>query len=577
MIIAWKGAGDMAFSGMSRSKELPFGRGALPALELVSGTDRLDSWKAIANYLGREVRTVQLWEKREGLPVHRHFHTKQGSLFAFRSELDAWRRGVSGDSQLEAAVSVTAIRERPRLKTMIAVLPFEGLTTASGQKSFNNGVVSEIIAALGRVCPEHVGVISRTSVIQHKSTGRQSHSLGQSLNVTYLLEGSTQVDRGRIRVNIALVSATDRSIVCSQCFTAKFDDIFRVQSLVADEVAHRISQELRSSPESFPKLLCMVGSAPREAYILGRYFLRQRSEDALRASLRYFELAIKEDSRFALAHSGLADCLTLLSFYEMVLPAQVMPLARRAAQRAVELDPNAAEAHASLADVLFHFDRDWIRANQEYQMAIRCNPGYAVSYHWYANLLTAQGRHEAAYTSIMQALDIDPVSLITIVWAGVTSHFARHYEEAIRYYRKALDINPQFVWAHMYMAQTLAQMGNISESLVEFEKTIHLSGGSDSVKAMKAYTYAIAGDGSSALQIVDDVTTRPSQSCVPSYDVAAVYSALGDCTKTITWLYRACGERNMKLFALAQDPRFDAMRQNAEFKKLLDQAGLRVS
>src|ERR1700676_1291374 len=95
-----------------------------------TGTDHLDSWKEIANYLGREVRTVQLWEKREGLPVHRHFHTKQGSLFAFRSELDAWRRGVSGDSQLEAAVSVTAIRERPRLKTMIAVLPFEGLTTA---------------------------------------------------------------------------------------------------------------------------------------------------------------------------------------------------------------------------------------------------------------------------------------------------------------------------------------------------------------------------------------------------------------------------------------------------------------
>jgi TolB-like protein len=571
----------MAVPPLSTTKELAL-RGELlgmPQSMMVgrrSTGDRLDSWKAIANYLGREVRTVQLWEKREGLPVHRHFHRKLGSLFAFRSELDAWRLGVSrsfASEPFDGLASVIAIPNRQPIRAMIAVLPFESVGSASGQKSFNEGILTEVITSLGQVCPEHVGVVSRTSVMEHKGSRKQAQRLGKSLNVNYLLEGSTQVDSGRIRVNVALVSVTDRAILCSESYTASFKNILQVQSRIASQVAHRVSQHLLSSGACFPNLLPVANPAPRDAYLLGRYFWKQRSEDALRKGVRYFELAIREDPRFALAHSGLADCLTLLSFYEMVLPSEVMPLARRAAQKAVELDPASAEAHASLADVLFHFDRDWIRASQEYQTAIKCNPGYALSYHWYANLLTAQGQHEAAYTSIMRALDIDPVSLITIVWAGVTSHFARHYDEAINHYRKALEIDPHFVWAHMYMAQTLVQMGHISEALVEFERTIHLSGGSSAVKAMKAYAHAISGDGPSALQIVNDVTTKRGQHCVPSYDVAAVYAALGDSTKTLSWLNRACSERNMKLFTLAQDPRFDAMRQDSEFKKLLDQVG----
>src|SRR4029077_5400874 len=133
-----------------------------------------------------------------------------------------------------------------------------------------------------------------------------------------------------------------------------------------------------------------------------------RTEDALRKAVGIFEAAIRENPGFALAHSGLADCLTLLSYYEIVPPAEGMPAARRAALRAVELDPYSAEARTSLADVLFHFDRDWGRAEQEYQAAIQCNPHYGLAYHWYANLLVAKGQHAAAHIAIMKALDLDP-------------------------------------------------------------------------------------------------------------------------------------------------------------------------
>jgi tetratricopeptide (TPR) repeat protein len=251
-----------------------------------------------------------------------------------------------------------------------------------------------------------------------------------------------------------------------------------------------------------------------------------------------------------------------------------MPSARRAALKAIELDPNLAEAHASLADVLLHFDRDWQTADHEYRRSIQCNPDYALGYHWYANLLAARGQHEAAHIAIMHALEIDPVSIITLVWAGVTSHLAHQFDQAIKHYQSALELDPDFIWAHMYMAQALEQKGSIKEAIKEFDVAARLAGGNNCVKAMTAHAHAVAGDRSSAREILDELTNAPSHQCMPSYDIAATYAALGDSRLTMAWLNRACGERNMKLFTLTQDPRFDALRHRSEFKEIVAQMGM---
>ena len=241
----------------------------------------------------------------------------------------------------------------------------------------------------------------------------------------------------------------------------------------------------------------------REAYLKGRYFWNQRSKEGLQKALQFFTEAALDNPDFALAYSGIADSLTLLSFYEIVPPSEAMPAARRAALRAIELDQDLAEAHASLADILFHFDRDWQGAECEYRRAIQCNPGYALAYHWYANLLTVKGQHEAAHIAIMHALEIDPVSAISLVWAGVTSHLAHNFDEAIDRYKKALDLDPHFIWTHMYLAQALEQTGQFNEAIREFETAIRLAGGSNCVLAMEAHAYASAGDKTSARQILN--------------------------------------------------------------------------
>jgi serine/threonine-protein kinase len=251
-----------------------------------------------------------------------------------------------------------------------------------------------------------------------------------------------------------------------------------------------------------------------------------------------------------------------------------MPSARRAALTAIELNPDLAEAHVSLADVLLHFDRDWLGADREYRRAIQCNPEYALGYHWYSNLLSARGQHDAAHLAIATALEIDPVSIITQVWAGVTSYLARQFDDAIAHYKEALELDPDYVWAHMYLAQALEQKGELRTALQEFETALALANGNNGVKAMQAHTHAVAGDKIYAREILRELKSKPTADQLPSYDIAATYAALGEPDRMVSWLQRACRERSMKLFTLPRDPRFDAFRRRSEFKEIVQQIGL---
>jgi len=572
--------GRKELSGASRSAEivrsLDRGSTSPTAPEPVRfPSDRLDSWKAIANYLGREVRTVQFWERHEGMPVHRHFHRKLGSVFAYRSELEAWRGGgrSSGPASAASEASTVFTHLGRRAKTLIAVLPFESLNDDKDLALFSDGVTIETITSLGSLSAQGVGVISRGSLMAYQDSPKDTERLSKELNVRFILEGTTQMEQGRIRVNAALVNVKDKTTWWSKSYKGVLANSLQLQSQIGTQIARQLGLTLLSSESAPQPFSRACRSASMDAYLMGRYFWKQRTEKSLQKAVGFFESALREDPEFALAHSGLADCLTLLAFYEIVPPSTAMPLARRAALKALELDPCSAEAHTSLADILFHFDRDWTRADREYRAAIRCNPEYGLSYHWYANLLVATGRHAAAQNAIMRALDLDPVCPITNTWAGVISHFGRQYNEALGYYRRALELDPDLVWAHMYMAQTLGQMGKTAEALEEFETTIELSGGSSYARVMMAHTQVVSGDRQSALKTLNDLNGRPGQGPTPSYDIAAVYAALGDTRKTIAWIDCALTEHNMKVHTLSEDPRFETVRELPQFRSLVSRAG----
>jgi tetratricopeptide (TPR) repeat protein len=521
--------------------------------------DRLDSWKEIANYFRREVRTVQLWEKREGLPVHRHFHKQLGSVFAFRSELKAWNEQVSQKSgQPSPEVSETAAPTAGNHPLTIRVEPLENQTAA--HRPLCHAIVAKTVAVLGQLHPDKLRV--------------ESGFASAKPAADYLLQWKVQELDDCLEVHAQLVFPQDQTVRWSQQYRCHRSELEVLPGYLADQIVLCVWLKVISSPP--PCRVARPAETPdaREAYLKGRYFWKQRNEESLRKAIRCFETAIQRDPQFALPYSGLADSLTLLSFYEIVPPTKAMPAARKAALKAVELGPHLAEGHASLADIRFHFDRDWEGADLEYRRAIQCNPGYALSYHWYANLLAAKGQHEAAHIAILRALEIDPVSLITLVWAGVTSHLARRFDEAVKYYQSALELDSGFVWAHMYLAQALEQKGDYQGALVEFENTIKLAGGSQCVLAMKAHAHALAGDTTCARQILRGLKVSSNHACLPSYDIAATHAALGESKQMGFWLNRACNERNMKIFTLMQDPRFDSLRHLSEFKQVVDHVGL---
>jgi len=541
-----------------------------PSGEAWAGTDHLDSWKEIASYLRREIRTVQLWEKKEGLPIHRHFHQQMGSVYALRSELERWKRQVSRTSGGQETAPRDLSKTGENCIT-ICVPPLTGTVTRTHSRLCDS-MVAKTIAALEQLNPRQLRIVtSKSSKPAERADPAESSGVE---TIDYVLKWSLEEDGNGPRVDASLVAANTDVVAWSHTYRCQPDDFGEIPDCVAEQIAQCLWLKICSLPKVRPTAGRREKTGAREAYLRGRYFWNQRNEEGLRKAIHCFESAIQEDPQFALPYSGLADSLTLLSFYEIVSPSEAMPSARRAALKAIELDPNLAEAHASLADVLLHFDRDWPAADQEYRRSIECNPDYALGYHWYANLLTARGQHEAAHIAIMHALEIDPVSIITLVWAGVTSHLAHQFDEAIKHYQSALELDPHFIWAHMYMAQALEQKGNFKGALQEFETTIQLAGGSSCVKAMKAHAHAAAGDRSSAREILHGLKRTSSRKCMPSYDIAATYAALGESNQAVKWLNRACDERNMKLFTLTQDPRFDPLRHRPEFMQIVEQVGL---
>jgi len=548
------------------NRSIPISSAPDPSGEQWAGPDQLDSWKEIASYFRRDIRTVQLWEKNEGLPIHRHFHKQMGSVFAFRSELERWKCQAS---QKQGSRGTGSSPKEAENRITIGVRPPASTIANTRKQQLSELVIAKTIAALEKLSPSQLRIVRA-----ELPTSEEADTPGlPSGGVDYLLKENVEDDGDGMLVDASLVVASTESLVWSHEYRCQPNDLDEIPSSVAEQIAQCLWLKICSLPKLHPGGAHWEKTGARETYLRGRYFWNQRNEVGLRKALQCFEAAIREDPQFPLSYSGLADALTLLAFYEIVPPSEAMPSARRAAQKAIELDPNLAEAHTSLADVLLHFDRDWCGADHEYRRSIECNPGYALGYHWYANLLTARGQHEAAHIAIMHALEIDPVSIITLVWAGVTSHLAHQFDDAIKHYQSALELDPHFVWAHMYMAQALEQKGDFKGALREFEATLGLAGGSNCVQAMKAHTHAVAGKTSIAREILNALK-RNCLSAMPSYDMAAVYAALGETNQTIEWLNRACQERNMKIFTLTQDPRFDSLRRWPDFIQVVDRVGL---
>jgi TolB-like protein/DNA-binding winged helix-turn-helix (wHTH) protein/Tfp pilus assembly protein PilF len=481
---------------------------------------------------------------------------KRGYRFINHQDTKAPRRAWIVAAMLPAVLGVLGVlvvdKPRGNERHLLVVLPFANL---GAEEYFADGLTDELITQLGRLQPARLGVIARTSAMQYRGTRKTVPQIAAELGVDYIVEGSVRQEGSRVRISAKLIQAADQAQLWAAAYERDSSEALAIQSQVARRVAGSLALELLPGSATAWRAITANPQA-HDAYLRGLHRLAKRSEPDFRAALDYFQRAAREDPGFALAHVGVADTYSLLGEYYLMPPKSAFPLAKEAAQRALALDDTLAEAHTSLAFVLAKYEWDWRAAETRFQRALELNPGYATAHQWYAELLSATGRHEEALAAVRRAQQLDPLSLIIQSVTGYLHYNARRYDEAIEQCRQVLARDPHFLPALQFLMLAYERKGLEAESLalerVYVEQALR---GMRSVSFRKPRGAEIRQD-------------------TPPYSVAASYAALGQKEQALRWLDRAYREHDALITFARVDPGLDPVRRDPRFAGLLRKLGL---
>jgi Tol biopolymer transport system component/serine/threonine protein kinase/tetratricopeptide (TPR) repeat protein len=497
----------------------------------------------------------------------------------------------------------------------IAVLPFKTLSHEENRDEFlGMGMADAIITKLSNVG----GIVVRpTSSVIKYFDGEQSAALaGHELDVSYVLDGRIQRGGERVRVTVQLVRTRDGSPLWAGKFDEKFTDFFAVEDSVSEQVAQALlphltgdglgrdraartdgasarepgattgdplkarttgptrmmpSQGVHTTPTTGPRLT--DDEEAHQLYVAGRYFATRRTADGLRQAVERLERAVERDPKFASAWSELADCYALLNWYVDPPPAGAWEKAVAAASRAVEADDTLAEAHASLGFVKLYYERDWEGAERELSRAVELKPESAVARRWHAFNLSAMGRHEEAVAEIGRAREAAPRSPVVATGVANVLFLAGRFDEAIEQCRRALELDPGSMSTHIVLRWCYERKGMCDEALAVYEQERAFAGDSPTTCAKYAHVLASCGRPDEGRAELEKLTSKGAARGALAYEVAVVYSLLGDRERALEWLGRAAEEHAVGLAFVRVDPRLDGLRGDARFEGLLRRVG----
>jgi TolB-like protein/Flp pilus assembly protein TadD len=457
-------------------------------------------------------------------------------------------------------------------KLMLAVLPFENLSGNKKQEYLSDGLTEELITQLGRLNPERLGVIARTSAMQYKSTRKSIQQIGRELGVAYVLEGSVRRAGNRVRVTAQLIQVSDQTHLWAQGYEREMRDILTLQRQVSQAVAKEIEIKLaRQEPSRLDA--GAINPAAYETYLKGRYLWNKRTLDSLENSVRYFQRAIELDPGYERAYAGLADSYLTLHDDGHLPPRKALASAKRAAAKGLRIDKTLAEAHTSLAHAHLH-EFNWPAAGAEFKRAIELNPNYPAAHFYYANYLVARECLDEAIAEAQRAQALDPVSLPAGSNTASVLYHARLYGLAIEQSLKVLDMDRNFARAHEDLGRAYEQKGMYEQAIRAFRMAVANSGRSPAYLGSLAYAYAVSGHRKEAAKLLEELRKIARKRYVSAYVFALVCAGLKDKDGAFAWLRKACDEHSSALIFLKVNPRFAALRSDARFNDLLRHVGL---
>lgn len=451
-------------------------------------------------------------------------------------------------------------------KIMLAVLPFENLTGDPANEYFSDGLTEEIITQLATLQPGRLGVIARTSVTAYKRGDRGISRVGSQLGVQYILEGSLRQSRGHVRITAQLIQVKDQTHLWAEDYDRDLGDVLTLEREVSGAVAHEIQLELTSQQNASLTLPRPVDPEAHELYLRGRFFWNKRTPDGYMKAVEYFQGAIDKDPNYAEAYAGLADAYRFQM--NQLPPEEVMPKARAAAEKALAINPNLAEAHASLGLIVPYFDWDWESARKHFERAIELNPNYATAHHWYGEAyLTPMGSLDQSLTEIRVAQRLDPLSCPVNSDIGKTLLFARRYDEAISQLRGVLDMDSNCYPAYAWLRMTYEKTGRYAEAVRLFEKEKEFVG-QDQYLAFQVDIHAQMGQMQQARQFMGQLLELTHKEPVDPGLIASKYINLGDKEQAFVWLEKAYAARSNYMSSLKVWGLYDPLRADPRFIEL---------
>jgi TolB-like protein/Flp pilus assembly protein TadD len=469
---------------------------------------------------------------------------------------------------LAVFATLTFIVNRDHPIESIAVLPFvtqnDDPNAESEVAELGDAITDSIINNLSQI--PSLNVRPRGAVLRYKGREVDPQEAAKALDVHAVLTGRIIRRGDTLQVVIALVDARDNRNLWGQQYNRKISDLLLVQQEIAGNVSDKL--RLRLSGEEKRRL------EAQQLYVKGRNAWSKRTADNIQEGAKFFEKAIEIDPNYAAAYAGLADCYSMLVNYSVLPGSEAFPKAKDAAEKALALDENLAEAHAARAFIYFLWEWNWAEAGREYRRAIQLNPNYSSARQWYSSLLAVIGQTDEALEEAKQARKLDSFSPIIASHPAWINYLSRNADGAIREARQALKLDPNFFPSRRYLALGYDLQGKYNDALAELQRAVSSATKSTLVKSELGYAYAKAGRREEALRVIEELQRSPGERRVSPFHIALIYIGLGENDRAIDLLEKAYDERVERLVWLRADPRFDPLRLDPRFNDLLTRMGL---
>ena len=447
----------------------------------------------------------------------------------------------------------------------ISVLPFKTFGVQGDEDFLGAGIADALITKLSNV--REIVTRPTSAVLKYARQDQNPIDAGRELGTDAVLDGHIQRYGDRIRATVQLFNVADSAPIWADLFDENFTNVFTLQDSISEKVIGTLTFKITGEQRKQIAKRYTADAEAYQVYLKGRYFWNRREPQSLLKAAEFFKQTISKDKGYALAHSGLADCLVLLVMYGACEAAPAMAEAKAAAETAVALDDSAAETHTSLAYANATYYWAWREARKEFERAIGLNPGYPTAHHWYGIFLLMSGRISEALEELTYAQNIDPLSLSINTDIGWAFYFARDYKRAVEQYLSAIELDPGFVRVYWFLGQSYVQLGMFEEALGAYQKALRLSDHPLTLSFL-GHAYGLCGRRDEALAVLARLSEMARERYVSPYFIALVHIGLGDKDQAFAWLDKVLAERFWVLSFLKIDATFDPLRSDPRYEAL---------